>query len=333
MTRLIVATGDSLAIVEEQGATWNVRLALLGSGTQCVAIDPDDPNTIYAGARGEGIWKSNDGGVRWSNLSTPLGQPDVFALAISPVDGAIYAGCEPSMLFRSEDGGASWDELDAMRQVPSAPHWSFPPRPYTSHVRCIAPSPHDAALLLTGIELGALLRTTDGGQTWGDHRPGALPDVHTLLWHPTAPGRAYEAGGFGGAAWSHDDGDTWQHADGGSADSDPSLRYTWGLAVAPEDPDLWFISDSPGPMQAHASPNAEARILRRRGDGPWQTLSGGLPAPLDSLPYALLAAPDALYAGLGDGRIFASADRGDTWQPLKLSGDTLPGVRAMCCAA
>ncbi len=326
MTRLIVATGDSLAVVEERGAAWNVRLSLLGSGTQCLAVDPNDPHTIYAGARGEGIWKSSDGGVRWSNLSTPLGQPDVFALAISPVDGAVYAGCEPSMLFRSEDGGASWDELEAMRAVPSAPHWSFPPRPYTSHVRCIAPSPHDADLLLVGIEQGALLRTTDGGQSWEDHRPGALPDVHALLWHPITAGRAYEAGGFGGAAWSHDDGATWQRVEDGT-----TLNYTWGLAVAPEDPDLWFISDSPGPQQAHASSNAEARILRWRGDGPGEALSGGLPDPLDSLPYALLATSDALYAGLGDGRIFVSADRGDAWRLLQLSGDTLPGVRAMCC--
>lgn len=330
MTRLFVATGDSLARVEKQGDEWNVRLSLLGSGTQCLAIDPDDSNTIYAGARGEGIWKSADGGVRWSNLSTALSQPDVFSLAISPVDGAIYAGCEPSMLFRSTDGGASWDELEAMRQVPSAPTWSFPPRPYTSHVRSIAPSPHDADLLLVGIELGALLRTDDGGETWQDHRPGALPDVHTLAWHPAAPGCAYEAGGFGGAARSRDGGDTWQRADNGS--DGPSLRYTWGLAVAPDDADCWFISDSPGPMQAHASDNAQARILRWRGAGPWEALGGGLPDPLDSLPYALLATADTLYAGLGDGRIFVSADRGDSWRPLKFSGDALPGVRALACA-
>ena len=90
--------------------------------------------------------------------------------------------------------------LDGLLELPSRPNWSFPPRPWTSHVRWIAPSPHDAKLLLVGIELGGLMRSSDGGESWQDHRPGAQPDVHSLAWHPQAEGRAYEAGG-GGAAW------------------------------------------------------------------------------------------------------------------------------------
>jgi photosystem II stability/assembly factor-like uncharacterized protein len=66
-------------------------------------------------------------------------------------------------------------------------------------VRSIAPSPHDDQLHLAGIELGGLMRSDDGGETWSDHRPGAQKDVHALAWHPTVPGRAYEAGGRGAA--------------------------------------------------------------------------------------------------------------------------------------
>ena len=128
-------------------------------------------------------------------------QPDVFSVAVGPVDGALYAGCEPSMLFVSRDRGERWAELASLREIPSAPTWSFPPRPWTSHVRWIAPSPHDAALLLVGIELGGVMRSEDGGETWSDHRPGAQLDCHSLAWHPTAarpglrggrPGRSLE---------------------------------------------------------------------------------------------------------------------------------------------
>ena len=77
------------------------------------------------------------------------------------------------MLFVSRDRGERWTELASLREIPSAPTWSFPPRPWTSHVRWIAPSPHDAALLLVGIELGGVMRSEDGGETWSDHRPGA----------------------------------------------------------------------------------------------------------------------------------------------------------------
>lgn len=321
MSELYAATGDSFARLRQQGDQWNVTRALDGAGVQCLAADPRDPDTMYAGSRGQGVWKSSDGGASWQDMRLP--QTDVFSLAVSPVDGAVYAGCEPSMLFRSTDGGGTWTELEALRRIPSAPTWSFPPRPWTSHVRWIAPSPHDAAVLLVGIELGGLMVSTDGGETWLDHRPGAQRDVHALAWHPQARGRAYEAGG-GGAAWSHDGGQTWQPADAGR-----DRNYTWALAVDPRDADCWYVSASSGPRQAHYKGNAQAYIYRWRGSGPWQALDGGLPQPLDSMPYALASSVDELYAGLGDGRLYVSRDAGDTWQQLAVSGAALPSVRAL----
>jgi photosystem II stability/assembly factor-like uncharacterized protein len=323
MTELFVATGDGVARVTPDGGAWNVTFPLSGNGVQCLAIDPSDASTLYAGAVGTGVWKSVDGGAHWRNVRLP--QNDVFSLAVSPTDGAVYAGCEPSMLFRSRDGGETWEELDALRRIPSAPTWRFPPRPWTSHVRWIAPSPHDAALLLVGIELGGLMLSSDGGRTWLDHRPGAQRDVHALAWHPRVPGRAYEAGG-GGAAWSMDGGQTWQPADEGR-----DRHYTWALAVDPDDPDCWYLSASPGPQQAHHGGHAQAYLYRWRGRGPWQALDGGLPQPLESLPYTLAIGRGCLYAGLGDGRIYASRDAGDTWQPLTLWGEPLPRVLALAC--
>jgi hypothetical protein len=85
----------------------------------------------------------------------------VFSVAYSASDGAAYAGCEPSALWVQRDG--AWEELSVLRELPSVPAWSFPPRPWTSHVRWIAPSPHDGNLLLVGIELGGLMRSEDGG--------------------------------------------------------------------------------------------------------------------------------------------------------------------------
>lgn len=308
--RLFAATGDGVARLTESSGAWDVDPRLAGSGAQCIAVDPNDLNTVLAGSRGRGLHLSTDGGDSWRDAG--LSATDVFSVAVGPVDGAFYAGCEPSMLFRSDDRGRTWRELSALREIPSAPTWSFPPRPWTSHVRWIAPSPHDPGLLLAGIELGGLMRSEDGGESWSDHRPGAQRDVHSLAWHPRVPGRAYEAGG-GGAAWSHDAGETWQPADDGR-----DRHYTWALAVDHEDPDRWFVSASTGPFAAHGRRSAEAFVYRWEGGVRWTALDGGLGGPLASMPYALAFGGERLFAGLADGTLYASDDRGDTWRRLEL---------------
>jgi hypothetical protein len=320
--RLYAATGDGIVRLDEVGKGWTVERSLPDSGAQCLAVDPADPEVVYAGLRAGGVRRSLDAGESWIDCELP--EPGVFSLAVSAADGALYAGTEPSRLFRSDDRGESWSELEALLELHSRPTWAFPPRPWTSHVRWIAPSPHEADLLLVGIELGGLMRSNDRGQSWQDHRPGAQRDVHSLAWHPRTPGRAYEAGG-GGAALTTDAGDTWQSADDGR-----DRHYTWSVAV---DAGCWYVSASTGPFAAHGRRDPEARIYRRRDGEPWQPLTGGLPEPLSAMPYALLAADGRLFAGLADGQLWEGREQGDSWSPLRLSGDAPDAIVALGCAA
>jgi hypothetical protein len=319
---LMVATGEELISLRQESDHWHASRMPAGRGMQCIAADCNRADVRYAGSRGEGVWRSARGGRDWTRLDFP--EPDVFALAVSPADGAVYAGTEPSKLFVSRDEGKSWRELTALQNIPSRPTWSFPPRPWTSHVRAIAPNPHDARLLLVGMELGGIRLSEDGGERFSVHPRGAQKDVHALAWHPAVPGQAYEAGG-GGAAWSRDGGLSWQAADEGRA-----RHYAWGLAVDPGDPDCWYVSANPGARLAHRSDeSAQASIYRWRREGPWEALAGGLPEPLDSFPYALLMHSSLLFAGLGDGRIYWSEDRGEHWSQLPVEGDAPSSVLAL----
>ena len=320
MARLYAATGSGFARLEERNGSWSVEVSLEGTGAQCLAVDPRHPETVYAGLREQGVRRSDDGGRTWVDCRLP--EPGVFSLAVGPADGTVYAGSEPSRLFASGDKGETWDALDALLELPSRPTWSFPPRPWTSHVRWIAPSPHEASVLLVGIELGGLMRTVDGGRSWQDHRPGAQRDVHCLAWHPRVAGRAYEAGG-GGAALSEDGGDTWRPTDEGR-----DRHYTWALAVDPEDPDLWYVSASTGPFAAHGGADPQARVYRRRGADPWVALEG-LPDPLPAMPYALLATEGRLFAGLANGELWESRDGGASWRSQALGGGGIPGLHAL----
>src|SRR5918999_1679449 len=198
MPRLLVCTRDGLVRLDGTGASWESTALLEGTAVRCAAA-----------GRGRVL------------VGTP--------------DGALLAGTEPSRLFRSPDG-ERWAELEALQSIPSRGTWSYPPRPWTSHVRWIAPDPHRAERLLVGIELGGLMYSDDGGESFTDHRPGAERDVHMLAWHPRAEGRSYEAAG-GGAAWSRDGGWSWAEADAGRAH-----RYCWALAVDLDEPERWYVS-------------------------------------------------------------------------------------------
>jgi photosystem II stability/assembly factor-like uncharacterized protein len=295
MPVFICTREDRLLRLEPDGAAWAVEPVLEDVGVQCVAAAG---SRVLVGSRGNGAFLSTDAGSTWDRIELP--EPDVFSVAISAADGALYAGTEPSRLFVARDG-ASWEELEALQDIPSRDRWSFPPRPWTHHVRWIAPDPHHGERLLVGIELGGLMYTEDGGASFSDHRPGAKLDTHNVAWHPRLEGRAYEAAGDG-AAWSHDGGRTWEAADAGR-----ELGYCWALALDPDDPERWYVSAATGPGAAHRGEQARGRLYR------WH--DGWLPLrlPTDAMPYTLAVTHDGLLAGMADGHLLSSDDGGESW--------------------
>ncbi|UCC61682.1 MAG: hypothetical protein JSV36_12860 [Anaerolineae bacterium] len=310
------ADGKGLARAEQKAnGDWSVEFLLRDQDVHCLAVDPLDPEVIYAGTQGEGVLRSNDRGRTWGPAGL-LGQT-VRALSVSRTEpGTVYAGTRPAYLFASRDGGANWSELTSFRRIRSRWFWFSPAgKPFTAYVQAIGLTPEDPNVIVVGIELGAVVRSTDGGRTWSAHRKGALRDCHWLTFHATNGDWVYEAGGTGGgAAVSRDGGETWHKAKVGL-----DRRYGWACAADPAQPEIWYVSVSPGPGKAHSPGNAEAYIFRSLDGAPWQKLSGGLPQPLDHMPYALLtdpAAPGHLYAGLNNGHVWHSSDYGDTWSKL-----------------
>jgi hypothetical protein len=310
--RVFVCTRDgNLIRIEREARSWRTETALESVGAQCVAAAGA---RVLIGTRGRGAILSADAGEGWEQIELP--EPDVFSVAISAADGALYAGTEPSRLFVARDGGA-WTELQSLQDIPSRNQWSFPPRPWTHHVRWIAPDPHRPERLLVGIELGGLMYSEDGGLTFSDHRPGAKRDVHSIAWHPGAPDRAYQAAGDG-AAWSHDGGLSWEATDAGR-----DLRYCWALAVDPADPERWYVSAASGPGAAHRGESAAGRLYR------WADSWEPLDVPGHSMPYALVAADGELIAGMADGRVLWSGDGGESWDE---TGVRISSITAMAAA-
>ena len=151
----------------------------------------------------------------------------------------------------------------------------------------------------------------DGGESWQDHRPGAQPDVHSLAWHPRVAG----VGLRGGRWWRRLQQRPWRALAACRRGPRPSLHVVGRRR--PGRPRLLVRIGEYRPVRRPRRPRPAGAIYRRRGGEPWQPLNGGLPDPLQAMPYALLATGDRLFAGLADGQIWQSFDQGDHLDPLR----------------
>lgn len=217
-------TGESpggLFTSRDGGRTW-AREAFGGADYRChsIVFSPEG-NTIYAGvdATGlrSGIWRSDDNGASWTQLSEGLPPGDALgrtSLAISPSNPAhLYALISDRTsgvlgVFRTINGGEIW----------SAIGWSYFAREkQMSYNNCIAVHPTNPNLVICG---GMdLHRTTDGGKTWtqatewtADRGNGgyAHADHHALMFALTEPDSVYD-GNDGGMDFSSDAGIRWEN--------------------------------------------------------------------------------------------------------------------------
>ncbi len=309
-TTIYLATARGLTVITGSEGNWRGAIRLEGKQIQCVAADLNRKGVVYCGTFGDGMFRSDDGGVTWKapNVFT---NPNVMALAASN-PGVLYAGTEPSAVYRSDDRGETWRELHTLLTLPSAKTWSFPPRPETHHVQSILPDLAKPDRLHVAIEAGALLRSDDAGRTWRDRIPSGPKDTHSLAVHPQDPTRLHSAAGDGYFE-SVDDGHSWRRSVDGL-----EHQYCWSIAVSIGDLTTLLLSASKSAYAAHFKKTARSFVYRRTGTEAWRQVKDGLPAP-QGLRIPVVAAsrldPGVFYLS-AEGMVYRSADDGLRWQEL-----------------
>jgi photosystem II stability/assembly factor-like uncharacterized protein len=94
----------------DTGSAWS-RVGPFGGNVISLAIDPVSPKTLYAGTSYGGIYRSANGGSKWSPASTGLTNTYVTTLAVDPVTPTtLYAGMNGGCVFKSKKGGVSAGE-------------------------------------------------------------------------------------------------------------------------------------------------------------------------------------------------------------------------------
>ena len=320
MVTVMIGMQDSLLVLESSNK-YKIHECLKGTDPQIVAFDPKNPSRAYCGTFGDGLWKTDDGGQTWNRIgkdafsSQNVTSVSVSLLSRSNSFNRVYVGTEPSAFYISNDGGYSWERMDALNKLPSSTSWSFPPRPWTHHVRWIESDANKPDYVFVAIEAGALIQSRDGGKTWMDRVEQGPYDTHTLVTHSRAPRRLYSSAGDGYFE-SFDYGESWSRPMEGLKHS-----YLFGLAVDSGDPQNVIVSASLGPGSAYSVKSAETFVYRRDKDSKkWEAVSNGLPEPTGTTITLLAANPKnkgEFYAANNHG-LFISTDTGISWQEIDI---------------
>lgn len=191
----------------DAGEKWQpLKVALLtASKAYAIAIDPANPNVVYAAAivgdRGK-ILKSTDAGATWRDVYTePSSGSFVLTLALDPAgSGKIFGGTTKGQIIFSENGGDSWQSPYQARDA----------------VFKIAIDPADSNLAYFAVNQNGLLRTRDGGKNFENIGERGILNVQQQLGNPTAiaadPNRGswIYAGTTTGLFRSRNGGDDWE---------------------------------------------------------------------------------------------------------------------------
>ncbi|MFZ0329116.1 MAG: hypothetical protein WAL66_17625 [Nitrososphaeraceae archaeon] len=184
LTTIMIGMHDSI-LVHESSKKLNIHECLKGTHPQSIAFDHRNPNRAYCGTFGNGLWKTDDQGQTWDSIGKDvISSPYIMSVLVNLDHGnkfnKVYVGTEPSALYISTDGGDSWEKMGALNDLPSSASWSFPPRPWTHHVRWIEPDASNIDYVFVAVEAGALVQSRDGGRTWIDRVEQGPFDTHSI---------------------------------------------------------------------------------------------------------------------------------------------------------
>jgi hypothetical protein len=343
-TVLYAATDEGVYTVKSQnGQGWKVEHQSLEDwAVPKIAVSPARPNLLFAGTRGDGVWVSEDCGKRWRKPC--YGKPGpgkVRCVTIDPRDpNTLYAGNEPIDIFVSRDAGKSWSRLDSIWKVPSVETVDYPVAVVEPHVRDITIDPQNPKTIYAALQVGFMVKSTDGGATWKLLNEGLDADVHTIVIDPrntnslfiatgghdyrkgTAPGRALYASRDGGESWT-------------PTAMDFPHEYSVPLVMHPKNSALLYSAVAKGqPGQWRKRPTgAEALVIRTKDGGKtWKQLDGNVSEISSDFAEAIVIDPEdpnRVYAGLRSGKLYGSEDGGDTWASLGVKVSSLSDMKCV----
>ena len=230
---------------------WNERgPGNVAGRARGIIVDPDDPSglTWFIAAVGGGVWKTDDGGATWRELTDEVPQLAVQSLVMAPSNhDIIYAGTGESFfnidtmngngIMKSTDRGETWTLLPS---TANDVRWN--------NVSRIIVSPTDPNLVLASTTTGSykqlisttssIFRSTDGGATWTEVYQELSNRIQQLVADPNDFDTMYAMVNGFGVMKSDDGGLFWYGSSGGITD----VTGRFEMAISPVNSNYLFLS-------------------------------------------------------------------------------------------
>ncbi|MFZ0332977.1 MAG: hypothetical protein WAN10_00915 [Candidatus Acidiferrales bacterium] len=273
-----------------QALQWRLVGPFRGGRATCITGIPSQPLVYYMGATGGGVWKTEDGGITWHNVS------DGFMMTGS-VGAIAVAGDDPNLIYvgmgEAPVRGQSSSFGDGMyKSTDAGKTWAHIGLENTRTISKVVVHPRNEDLVYVAAqgsrwaptEERGVYRSTDGGKSWKKILfvdPSAGPS--DLAMDPSNPRILYAA--------------FWDHQ-----------RTPWQIRSGGPHSGIWKTTDG--------------------GDN-WTRLTEGLPKLMGKIGISVSPAnPDRIYANIeaDDGGMYRSDDAGKTWH--RTSDDRVIRARA-----
>ena len=313
-----------------EGNEWRLVGPYRGGRVTTVAGVVGNDQLYYMGATGGGVWKTENAGLSWENISDDyFGVGTIGAIAVAESDhNVIYVGTGEKSIrgVTTSDGDGMYKSTDAGRT------WEHIGLPNAGQIARIKIHPRNPDLVYVAVqgriwgpsEDRGVYRSSDGGETWEqvlkvDAQTGATdlrmdptnPRIlYASMWeHGRKPWYVLSGGYAGGIFKSTDGGDNWEK----KTDGLPELIGKVGIDVSASNPERLY---------AIVEAEAGAGGLYRSDDGgeTWELRNGDRILWTRSWYYQHIAADpvneNIVY--VMNAPFMRSIDGGDTFEKMSL---------------
>ena len=273
------------------GETWeSVSQGLPDASVFSLAINPFNPNVLFAGTQGDGAFKSIDGAATWTPVDI---DSTVYGMLVDPDDGnTVYAGSNGNGVYKSTDGGDSFVRVGS---------------PEVGVVLSIVKSGQQ---LYAGTAGGGVSVSENGGETWTNT---GVSQGQGLILSVDSAGGVYVGTNFDGAFVLPAGGRSqkWRRLAWKELKS-CACQQGHGLSIDPSDHSHVFFTTNDGGL-----------LVTNDGGAHWQ--DGGTKGFVARASRAVAFDPQQpwrVYASSVAGGLFKSEDHGQSWKRRRFGSST-----------